>query len=136
MDNVLYNVLSNYFNQLCNTGYVKEASTKKVVALAIIQELLNKDFRGLINEEDYNMIVKTLYCLFGSDCLIPYPDYYSGKNKRIMYTGSLSELTHRIEEVEGILTVLDNDVVIPGDEGIDTGDFDVTLTSEPEDAQG
>lgn len=120
MDDILYNSLDKYFTHLCNTGYIKDSSIKKVMLLAIIEDLLNNDFRGIITEEDYNEIVKVLYCLYGSDCLIPYPDYYSNKNKRIMYIGSMSELSHRVEELEETVKayeeILDEDVVIPGED--------------------
>ena len=131
-----YNAVNKYFNNLCNTGYMSQTEVNKLMAFVIIQELIDNDFRGFITEQDYNYIGKALYCLYGSNCLIPYPDYYSGKNKRIMYTGSISELTHRIEKAEETLEVfnnfLDEDIVIPGDEVKEVTDEDISPYSDNE----
>jgi hypothetical protein len=62
-----------------------------------------------------------MYKLYGSSCLIPYPDYYNNKTKRIMYTCSISELAHRVDrlEQEGTggtpIDLQDKEIVIPGD---------------------
>ena len=106
-----------YFNTLSNIGYVKQKSVDKLLLLVLIQEVIDNDFRGLINERDYNDIVQALYCLYGSDCLMPYPDYYNNKNRRVMYTGSISELSHRVEELEKFREDFDGlEVLIPGED--------------------
>lgn len=100
MVDTVYNAINKYFNTLGNTGYVKQKDVYKLLVLCGIEELLNNDFRGLVSQEDYSLINKALYCLYGSTCLIPYPDYYSGKNKRVMYLGSISELACRVNDLE------------------------------------
>lgn len=84
MDNMIYNILNNYFNALTNTGYKSYNSVEKILALICIQEFLD-EFKCYISDEDYSRINKALTCLYGSDCLIPYPDYY---NNSTMSTGS------------------------------------------------
>ena len=125
MDSLLYETLYRYFTHLSNTGYEKDKDVKKVLLYTALIYLLNNDFRGLITEEDYKYINNVLYCLFGSTCLIPYPDYYSSKNNQIMYSGSISEILHRLEDVEDvIINPIKAEIVIPGDEVKETEDLD------------
>lgn len=121
MDNLTYEALSKYFTHLSNVGYFKQSDVDKLIVLTFIQELLDRDFRGLVTEDDYNYIVKAMYCLYGSSCLIPYPDYYSTKTRGIMYIGSMSELTHRVEALEETVeqggggggTITDKSIIVP-----------------------
>lgn len=96
----IYKSLTKYFNQLSNTGYVKQREVRKLFVFTAIQELLDTDFRGLLTEKDYAIINQALYCLYGSSCLIPYPNYVRNKRNRIMYTGSVSELACRVDRLE------------------------------------
>lgn len=100
MVNYLYESLCRYFTHLCHTGYMKQADVIKLLILTCIQRLVDCDFRGYLNEKDYNKINNALYNLYGTTCLMPYPDYYSNKDKRIMYTCSISELAYRINKLE------------------------------------
>lgn len=100
MVNYLYESLCRYFTHLCHTGYMKQADVIKLLILTCIQRLVDCDFRGHLNEENYNKINTALYNLYGTTCLMPYPDYYSNKDRRIMYTCSISELVHRISKLE------------------------------------
>lgn len=122
MDNLTYEALSKYFTHLSNVGYFKQSDVDKLIVLTFIQELLDRDFRGLVTEDDYDYIVKAMYCLYGSSCLIPYPDYYSTKTRGIMYIGSMSELTHRVEALEEAIeqgggggggTITDKSIIVP-----------------------
>lgn len=123
MVNEVYNSLNSYFKSLSNTGYRKQRDVNSLLLYSYIQELLDSDFRGLVTEEDYRLIENALYCLYGT-CLIPFPDYYNNKTKRVMYTGSMAELVHRIEKMESdsetiheaVKTLKDKPIVVPGDE--------------------
>lgn len=133
MDEEVYNSLTSYFTSLKNIGYRKQSDVNKLLVFITIQEVLDNDFRGLVSEEDYDIINKALYCLYGSTCLIPYPDYYNKKTTRIMDTGSMYELTHRIENLEkdtaamstDLETIKDKPILIPGDEVQEVADFDI-----------
>jgi hypothetical protein len=120
MVNHLYDSINKYFNRVTNVGYVSQPNVEKMLLFVAIQELLENDFRAYVSEKDYGEIENALYCLYGTTCLIPFPDYYTNKNKRVMYTGSMSENAHRIEilekEVEEIKwgRVPDKDIVVPG----------------------
>lgn len=100
MDEITFEAVNKYFTHLSNVGYFSQSNVDKLLLLTFIQEMIDNDFRGLISEEDYDYINKALYCLYGSSCLIPYPDYYNTKRRRTMYIGSISELTHRVEALE------------------------------------
>ena len=121
MVNYLYETLCKYFGHLCNTGYMKQSEVNKVLFLCAIQKLIDCDFRGFLDEQDYDLISKALYKLYGTSCLLPYPDYYNNKTKRIMYTCSISELEHRVRRLENEGTgglpidLQDKDIVVPGD---------------------
>lgn len=133
MGEEVYNSLTSYFTSLKNIGYRKQSEVNKLLVFITIQEVLDNDFRGLVSEEDYDIINKALYCLYGSTCLIPYPDYYNKKTTRIMDTGSMYELTHRIENLEkdtaamstDLETIKDKPILIPGDEVQEVADFDI-----------
>lgn len=73
MDNLLYNTLLKYFNILSLMGYRNYNSVYKILTLIFIYDFIKKDFYGYLTKEDYNTINKSLYCLFGTDCLIPIP---------------------------------------------------------------
>ena len=120
MVNYAYNSLCRYFDYLCNTGYMKESEVERLLILTAIQKFVDCDFRGYLNEEDYNKISDALYNLYGTTCLIPYPDYYSNKYEKIMYTCSISELVHRVEKLEnqqgsgGGINIEDKAIIVPG----------------------
>lgn len=129
----VYNSLTSYFTSLKNIGYKKQSDVNRLLVFIAIQELLDNDFRGLVSEEDYDIINKALYCLYGSTCLIPYPDYYNNRTMRTMYTGSMSELAHRVEGLEkdtaamstDLETIKDKPILIPGDEVQEVADFEI-----------
>lgn len=120
----LYEALCNYFNHLCNTGYIKYSEVEKLLLLSAIHRLVDCDFRGYLNREDYNSINNALYNLYGTSCLVPYPDYYGGKHKRIMYTCSISELAHRVDDLEK-LNAIDKTIIVPSDKSIEVSDIPI-----------
>lgn len=81
MDNLLniaYKGINNYFNTLATLGYKNHKETDKLLLLLFLEEFINGPFSSYIDEEDYNTINNVLYCLYGSTCLIPYPEFNSG----------------------------------------------------------
>ena len=73
--NQLANSMSSYFNALKQFGYKNQKDVNKLLAYNFIGELLTGDMRVFINEEDYRTIEQALSCMYGSNCLIPYPQY-------------------------------------------------------------
>lgn len=77
---ITIDTLNKYFDILSKTGYVKNKEINKVIILIFLSRLLN-DFSEYITEEDYNDIIKSVYCL--SDCLIRLPKYNVFKDSLI-----------------------------------------------------
>lgn len=72
MDN-LYKSLNQYFKILERTGYLSPSSVNRLLAYIMILEFFEQPLYYYITEEDYKYLQKALYCLYGKDCLIPYP---------------------------------------------------------------
>lgn len=69
----------------------------RLLILAFLHDFVYHDYRGLLSEEDYRQIEQALDCLYGSTCLIPYPDYLKmGK----LYLGEVTEISKRVEALE------------------------------------
>ena len=97
MDNIVYNALSSYYNVLEKTGYVSFPQMEKLLILCFYRDFTLQDYRGLISKDDYHLIEKALDCLYGSSCLIPYPDYLKmGK----LHLGEMTEVLERVKKVE------------------------------------
>ena len=77
---ITVDTLNKYFDILSKAGYVKNKEVNKVIILTFLSRLLN-DFSEYITEEDYNDIIKSVYCL--SDCLIRLPKYNIFKDNLI-----------------------------------------------------
>ena len=75
LDNMAYTGVSNYFQALSTFGYKGYKEVNKLLVLLFIEDLLRSSFSLYIDEEDYKTITNVLYCLFGSTCLIPYPEF-------------------------------------------------------------
>lgn len=71
----VYKSIETYFNALSHFGYKKQSDVDKLIIYSFIEELLTGDLRGFISEEDYQYIGRALECLYGTSCLIPYPQY-------------------------------------------------------------
>lgn len=97
MDEMIYNALSQYFAVLKKTGYYKYADVMKLLVLIFYNEFVFSDFRGKLSKADYQLIERALNCLYGTSCLIPYPDYLKmGK----LHLGEISEMAQRVKTME------------------------------------
>ena len=102
MDEVLYNSLCRYFNALSKLGNMSYSQVDKLLVLIFYKHFVYEDYRGYLSKEDYRSIEMALDCLFGSTCLIPYPDYLKmGK----LHLGEMTEMAQRVKTLE------DTDVV-------------------------
>lgn len=99
MDDLLYNSCLRYFTSLANYGFKSDEDVKKLLFYVFIQELVNTT-SIVISEEDYKCLENALYSLYGTTCLIPYPDYC----ERPMYAhlGDIAELSARMAKAEEI----------------------------------
>ena len=102
MDEMIYNALTSYYNALSKLGYMSNSQAEKLLLLTFYRDFVFNDYRGLISKEDYQVIERALNCLYGTTCLIPYPDYLKmGK----LHLGEVTELAQRVKTIE------DSDVV-------------------------
>ena len=112
LDEIVYNSIVRYFSALSNLGYVSYEDVNSLLFLTAIQEFIYKDFRGFINEDDYREIEKALYKVFGTSCLVPYPEYCNNADMNKLHLGDISELAHRVEvNEENIEEIQDTKVV-------------------------
>ena len=99
MDDLLYEPCLRYFTSLANYGFRSEKDVKKLLFYVYIQELVNTT-SIVIPEEDYKHLENALYCMYGTTCLMPYPNYC----ERPMYAhlGDIAELSARVAKAEEI----------------------------------
>lgn len=122
MDNILYEALTKYYHALEVKGYMSKSHSFKLLVLAFYRDFVYNDYRGMISKEDYRLIERALDCIYGTSCLIPYPDYLKmGK----LNLGYMTELAQRVKTLEDTNVVK----VMPG---LDTDDpqSDIVITVE------
>ena len=103
MDELAYTSLQNYYHALEKSGYLSMTHVRKLLVLLFYLDLVY-DYRGLLDKSFYRLIETALDCLYGSTCLIPYPDYLKmGK----LHLGAYTELAHRVKHLE------DTEVIMP-----------------------
>lgn len=125
MDEIIYNALNKYYHALSLKGYMPEIDSDKLLVLIFLRDFVFTDYRGYIKEKDYHLIEKALDCLYGTTCLIPYPDYLKmGK----LYLGQITELAERLKTLEDTEVVklikdlssvdneIDNDIMVVVDD--------------------
>ncbi len=97
MDEILYNSFTSYYNALGKLGYIPYSQVNKLLVLCFYRDFVFKDYRGILNKDDYRLIEKALDCLYGTTCLISYPDYLKmGK----LHLGNMTEMAQRVKNLE------------------------------------
>lgn len=124
MDNIIFNTITDYYKVLQRRGYHSYKDVKRILVLSFYRNFVMNDYRGLISREDYSYIERALNCLFGSTCLISYPDYLKmGK----LHIGEMTEMAQRVKTLEEteVLKAFDGD-----DEN-----SDIMILSEDDDSE-
>lgn len=103
MDEFVYNSYDKYFQTLGKLGHVSDSDVEKLLVLNFYYNLMYKDYRGNVSEEDYRLIDQALNCLYGTSCLIPYPEYTSMGSLNI---GGIAELAQRVKNLEDTQVVM------------------------------
>jgi len=114
MDELIYNGITKYYAVLGKMGYYKYSSVLSLLLLCFYRDFTLNDYRGLLSRGDYSIIEKALNCLFGTNCLIPYPDYLKmGK----LHIGEMTEMAQRIKAVEDtdVLKAMESDGELQSD---------------------
>lgn len=70
-----FDALELYFDILEQVGYMRSTSVERLLALLVVDDFLNTDINTFVSEEDYKLISSFLYCIYGRDCLTPYPQF-------------------------------------------------------------
>ena len=97
MDEMVYDSLGRYFHALEVKGYMSYPQSMKLLVLCFYRDFVFNDYRGLITKDNYMLIERALDCLYGSTCLIPYPDYLKmGK----LHLGEITEIGQRLKNLE------------------------------------
>lgn len=104
--NDVLNAVNKYFHTITNLGYKKDKDVNNLIGYIFLEELLCGDMSQFITEKDYNTIDKALYCLYGTSCTIPYPDYKKSPTESIQTI----PVEYRITE-DGILRITEMDNV-------------------------
>lgn len=104
MDEFVYNSVTGYFKVLEKVGYCSYSQIKQILVLIFYYRLLFEDYRGYVTEEDYHLIEKALNCLYGTTCLIPYPDFLKNSNWKLTTTTDLVNRVKAIENTEVLKT--------------------------------
>lgn len=121
MGETVYESLSAYYDALSKLGYMSQDKGNSLLLLSFFNEFVYNDYRGVISREDYRVIERALNCLFGSNCLIPYPDYLKmGK----LHLGEMTELAYRVKKLENTEVIKATD--------LSAKDSDVTIEEEEE----
>lgn len=68
------NSLNRYYNVLSKLGHVSQSDVKKLLILSHIEDIHTK-FASFITQENYDNIIKAVYCLSENSCLIDFPDF-------------------------------------------------------------
>ena len=108
MDNIIYNAITQYYTAISKLGYYKYGDVFSLLVLCFLRDFVYQDYRGVLSKGDYSIIERALNCLFGSNCLIPYPDYLKmGK----LHIGEMTEMAHRVKTLEDteVLKAFDGD---------------------------
>ena len=67
--------LNRYFIALSQFGYQKDSEVGSLLVLLFTEDTILNDFSEFITDSDYNIILQTLQCLYGSNCMIEFPKY-------------------------------------------------------------
>lgn len=97
MDEILFEALAKYYHALELKGYMSKTHSNKLLLLSFYKDFVFKDYRAILSKEDYRLIERALDCIYGTSCLIPYPDYLKmGK----LHLGEMTEIAQRLKDIE------------------------------------
>jgi hypothetical protein len=122
MINILYKAIERYFTTLSQFGYKSYDDVYKLLFFIAVTDFVYSDVDAAITEDDYRDIEKALYCIFGTTCLLPYPEYCNKKQDDMnnLHLGDITDLAYQIcnleeESVNKEITEIQNTVVVkPG----------------------
>lgn len=87
--NDAFNAVCKYFHTLSNLGYKKNTEVNKLLVYLFLEEILFGVWSCFVTDSDYKDLDKALYCLYGTSCMMPYPEY------KIAYTDVTKSMPNR-----------------------------------------
>lgn len=75
LTNLAYTGVSNYFRIISKIGYKSDEEVNKLLTLIMLEDMLRGMLSLYICEKDFRSIQNALYYLYGSSCMIPYPEF-------------------------------------------------------------
>ncbi len=72
LEDILFEAFQRYYRTLENYGSKDQKSVNSLIVLSWVINFIKK-FRNRLKCEDIKAINEMLSCLYGSNCLIPYP---------------------------------------------------------------
>lgn len=74
MEMTIHVALNRYFKHLTQMGYQNYGTVAKLLFLLHVDQCLNDpDMAMMFTECDMQRILRVLYKVFGSECIIPFP---------------------------------------------------------------
>lgn len=80
MEDNVFDALCKYFKSLSLYGYKSYRDVQSLLVLIAIEEIMDGYFSNFVTEEDYKVLNNTLSCLYGTSCIIPYPEFKLKEN--------------------------------------------------------
>ena len=102
MERLLYNTINSYFSTLERRGFTPAMDAKKALVFTFFWDFIYGEHAGILKRPEYMLIEKALDCLYGTSCLIPYPDYLKMGKLRL---GQMEEIDYRLTNVENTKVV-------------------------------
>lgn len=88
---LLEKALSEYFKVLSVTGHRDYNDVYLLLVYDFIVSIIEGMWSIYVTEDDYKAMSKALNCLYGSSCLIPYPEYITEETRNMLFVLRLTE---------------------------------------------
>lgn len=80
-----------YFTSLSKLGKRDYTEVYKLLVYDLIVSLLEGPMSSYVTESDYIAMQELLYCLYGTTCLIPYPEYVTEDDRNKLVSLRITE---------------------------------------------
>lgn len=73
MDNIVYTAIEKYFSALSKTGYKSYDEVYKLLFMTVIKDFIYGYFAECVTEKDLVLLSRSMYKIFGTSCMFPFP---------------------------------------------------------------
>lgn len=67
--------LMEYLQTVEQTGYFPIDKVEQLMCFILVDDFLNTELNEFVSEEDHQLLSRFLYCIYGRNCLLPYPNF-------------------------------------------------------------